>query len=308
MAAEPLTEIDPKRANVVYHDWEADTYDEKWSISFDQRCIDYAVGRFAKAMGGQPRRFGTVLEVGCGTGFFLLNVAQAGYVGRAHATDISEGMVRVCVANGARLGIDVEGRTADAERLPYDDDTFDLVMGHAFVHHIPDLDRAFAEMWRVLKPGGRLVVAGEPTYLGDAVANQVKRATRIMVKAAAALFGRERVLRAPAQLPPGEQEAAGLEWHVDLHIFTPAELRRLAESAGFEQVETVTEELTANWFGWVTRTAEAMLAPGILGERYPLLAYRLWKTLFWIDERLLHHVVPDDLFYNAILSAVKPLR
>src|SRR2546427_676429 len=35
---------DPKLANVLYHDWEADSYDEKWSISYDERCIDYAVG------------------------------------------------------------------------------------------------------------------------------------------------------------------------------------------------------------------------------------------------------------------------
>ena len=37
---------DNKLAQVLYHDWEAQTYDEKWSISFDERCIDYARGRF----------------------------------------------------------------------------------------------------------------------------------------------------------------------------------------------------------------------------------------------------------------------
>ena len=36
---------DPKLANVLYHDWEAGSYDEKWSISYDERCIDYATGR-----------------------------------------------------------------------------------------------------------------------------------------------------------------------------------------------------------------------------------------------------------------------
>ena len=38
---------DTKLAQVLYHDWEATTYDEKWSISFDERCIDYAKARFA---------------------------------------------------------------------------------------------------------------------------------------------------------------------------------------------------------------------------------------------------------------------
>lgn len=306
MAAEPAPPIDPREANIVYHDWEAGTYDEKWSISFDERCIDYAEGRFAKAMHGRPRPFDTVLEVGTGTGFFLLNLAQAGYIGEAHATDISEQMVKVCVENGRRLGIEVHGKPADAEALPYPDATFDLVIGHAFVHHIPDLDTAFAEFLRVLKPGGRLIVAGEPTLIGDAVANQFKRATRMAVKTAAAVFGRERVLRRPADMDAEDWEAAALEWHVDLHIFTPGELRDLALKARFEQVETFTEELTANWFGWVSRTAEAMLAEGILPERYPLVAYRAWKSLFWLDEHVLRRVLPKDVFYNAILTATRP--
>lgn len=313
MAAAPIHDtpdpgpapIDPKHANIVYHDWEATTYDDKWSISFDQRCIEYAVGRFAKALGGTPRRFETVLEVGGGTGFFLLNVAQAGYVGEAYATDISEEMVKVCVRNGQRLGIEVTGRAADAEELPFPDDTFDLVMGHAFIHHVPDLDKAFSEFRRVLKPGGRLIIAGEPTFLGDAVANQVKRVTRLGVKTAAALLGRDRVL-APYAHSDDDAEAASLEAHVDLHIFTPRELEDWADRGGFTQVETFTEELTANWFGWATRTAEAMLAEGILPDRYPLLAYRTWRSLFWIDNHVLSRVVPKDLFYNAILTAVRP--
>lgn len=310
MAAAPLHDpapaIDPKHANIVYHDWEATTYDDKWSISFDERCIDYAVGRFARALGGTPQRFDKVLEVGGGTGFFLLNVAQAGYVGEAYATDISEEMVKVCVANGRRLGIEVTGRAADAESLPFEDDTFDLVMGHAFLHHVPDLDVAFAEFRRVLKPGGRLIIAGEPTLLGDAIANQVKRVVRVGIKAAAAVLGRDRVLAAP-HWAPEDAEAAALEAHVDLHIFTPGELRTWATAGGFAQVETFTEELTANWFGWATRTAEAMLAPGILPDAYPLFAYRAWKTLFALDNRVLRRVLPQDIFYNAILTAVRPL-
>jgi SAM-dependent methyltransferase len=300
-----MTAVDPREANVVYHDWEAGTYDDKWSISFDERCIDYAVGRFATALGGTPRRFEDVLEVGGGTGFFLLNVAQGGYVGRAHTTDISPRMVEVCVANGRRLGIEVEGRTAEAERLPYPDASFDLVMGHAFLHHVPDLPAAMAEMKRVLRPGGTLVIAGEPTLLGDAVANQVKRATRVAIKAAAALLGRDRVL-APPHHAPEDAEAAALEAHVDLHIFTPGQLRDLATAAGFVEVTTRTEELTANWFGWATRTAEAMLAPGILPDRYPFTAYRIWRTLFRLDQSVLARVVPAPLFYNAVMSATRP--
>ena len=299
-------ELDIKTKQIVYHDWESGHYDDKWSISFDDRCIDYALGRYLKAV-PDGRRYEKVLEVGCGTGFFLLNLAQAGVIGEAHCTDISEGMVDVCVMNGARLGIDVEGRVADAERLPYGDAEFDLVIGHAVVHHLPDLEQAFSEFLRVLKPGGRLVIAGEPTRIGDRIANQFKRAARIGVKTAAAVLGAERVLADPfAALPPEEREAAALETEVDLHIFQPEDLERLARDAGFGEVRSETEELTANWFGWTTRTVEAMVGEDRLPARYPWYAYRVWSKLFAFDDRVLAKFVPKGVFYNAILTGVKP--
>ena len=55
---------DNKLAQVLYHDWEAQTYDEKWSISFDQRCTDYARDRFAAITGcPEPWPYGTALEI-----------------------------------------------------------------------------------------------------------------------------------------------------------------------------------------------------------------------------------------------------
>jgi ubiquinone/menaquinone biosynthesis C-methylase UbiE len=169
---------DPKLANVLYHDWEAASYDEKWSISFDQRCIDYARDRFANIAGTAGWPYGDVLEVGCGTGFFLLNLKLAAVINRGYVTDLSPGMVEVAQCNARKLGFGVEGRVADAERIPYDDATFDLVIGHAVLHHIPDVEQTFREVLRVLKPGGRFVFAGEPTKWGDYVARRLSRAGR----------------------------------------------------------------------------------------------------------------------------------
>ena len=57
-------------------------------------------------------------------------------------------MVEAAKENARRLGFEVSGRVADAERLPYEDDTFDVVVGHAVIHHIPDVELAFREMLR----------------------------------------------------------------------------------------------------------------------------------------------------------------
>ena len=182
-SAEPTPEdierawSDPKLANVIYHDWEAETYDEKWSISFDERCIDYARDRFAAVAGTDGWPYGKALEIGCGTGFFLLNLKQAGVLDEAHVTDLSPGMVSAAIRNGAALGFDVDGRVADAESIPYDDATFDLVVGHAVLHHIPDVELALREVLRVLKPGGRFVFAGEPTTIGDWYARKLGHLT-----------------------------------------------------------------------------------------------------------------------------------
>src|SRR6201999_2531077 len=69
---------DRKLANVLYHDWEAANYDDKWSISYDERCITYAADRFRHGAGDARWPYGRALELGCGTGFFLLNLMQAG--------------------------------------------------------------------------------------------------------------------------------------------------------------------------------------------------------------------------------------
>src|SRR6202012_1387583 len=171
---------DTKLAQVLYHDWEAETYDEKWSISYDQRCVDYARGRFDAAVPDEVLRelpYDRALELGCGTGFFLLNLIQAGVARRGSVTDLSPGMVKVATRNGQSLGLDIDGRVADAEGIPYEDDTFDLVVGHAVLHHIPDVELSLREVIRVLKPGGRFVFAGEPTSVGNSYARALANLT-----------------------------------------------------------------------------------------------------------------------------------
>ena len=69
---------DTKLAQVLYHDWEAETYDDKWSISYDERCIDYARGRFDAIVPHASLPYERAMELGCGTGFFLLNLMQSG--------------------------------------------------------------------------------------------------------------------------------------------------------------------------------------------------------------------------------------
>ncbi|MDQ1736111.1 MAG: hypothetical protein QOH56_2362 [Pseudonocardiales bacterium] len=297
---------DPKLANVLYHDWEAGSYDAKWSISFDQRCIDYARDRFSHVAGIEGWPYGKALEVGCGTGFFLLNLKLAGVLDQGHVTDLSPGMVEVALRNGAGLGFELEGRVADAESVPYPDNNFDLVIGHAVLHHIPDVEQAFREVLRVLKPGGRFVFAGEPTRYGDFVARRLSRLTWWATTHATRWSRLGGWSRTQSDLDESSR-AAALEAVVDLHTFHPAELRRLAHRAGSVDVQTRTDELTAAWFGWPVRTFEAAVPRDKLGFGWANFAFRGWQGLHTLDSNLLSRIVPAGLFYNVEITGTKPV-
>ena len=297
---------DPKLANVVYHDWESGTYDEKWSISYDDRCIAYARDRFAAIAGTAGWPYRRALEVGAGTGFFLLNLKQAGVVGEGHVTDISPGMVEAARRNARVLGYEVEGRVADAESLPYEDDTFDLVVGHAVLHHIPDLDRAFSEVLRVLRPGGRFAFAGEPTRAGDWYARRLGRLTWWATTTLTALPPLAQRWARPGDELAEQSAEAALEAVVDLHTFDPRALEDTARRAGAHRVRTVTEELTAAFFGWPARTFECAVNPERLGVRWASFAYRTWQRLSALDSEVLAKIVPARYFYNVLLTGTKP--
>ncbi|HEX2030538.1 MAG TPA: class I SAM-dependent methyltransferase [Actinomycetota bacterium] len=297
--------LDPKEANARYHDAAAASYDAKWAISLDEPSRSYVARRAGRML--PAGHYGRVLEVGCGTGFWILNLWQSGYVGRAHATDISEGMLAACATNAEGIGCPIALRPADAERLPYEDGSFDLVTGHAFLHHLPEPRAALREIHRVLAPGGAMLIAGEPTRAGDRLAGVAKRSVLAAFRAASALPAVRALGRPPPPAPATDDERIlrDLEFAVDLHTFEPAEVAAWARAEGFTGVRVETEELLSSLAGWAVRTFEAQVRPGLLGPRWGRFAYRTYLALYRIDEAL-YRAVPRRLFYNLLLYGERP--
>ncbi len=100
-----------------------------------------------------------VLECACGTG--LLTVPMAGKVRRLIATDYSDGMLKQLIKKVARFS-NVKVSQASILELPFEDDKFDKVVAANVIHLLDDPDKALAEMVRVCKNGGQLII---PTYI-----------------------------------------------------------------------------------------------------------------------------------------------
>lgn len=292
-----------REVNTAYHDLAAASYDAKWGIDFGELGQSQVAAKLGKALGEKPGHWEHALEIGAGTGYFSLNLMAAGTIGHLTATDIAPGMLTALRANADSLGLDVDTVVTDAERLPFPDDAFDLVLGHAVLHHIPDLEIAAAEFMRVLRPGGTLVFCGEPSANGDRIAAWPKRAA-----VAAAPLWRRAVGAGSRDDNGGSDPDYGhaMEAEVDVHAFDPGALRDLLADAGFEGVHIRGEELLSNLYGWVLRTVESTAEPSEIPNRWRLFAFRSYLALQKVDSAVLEPRLPPQLFYNLVFSARKP--
>ncbi len=121
---------------------EAHRYTKEWHIP--------GAAEFDKARGLK------VLEIGCGLGTDGAQFAEAGadYTG----VDLTEAAVDLARRRFELSNLPGSFRTADAEKLDFADESFDVVYSHGVLHHTPETGKAIQEIHRVLRPGGRAVV------------------------------------------------------------------------------------------------------------------------------------------------------
>lgn len=100
---------------------------------------------------------GKVLEVGCGAGWEAVRWAQAGM--EVHGIDLSDAALDLARKNLEHNNVTAELRWGNAEELPYEDDSFDIVASLGVLHQTQSTEKAVSEVYRVLRPGGEAMIS-----------------------------------------------------------------------------------------------------------------------------------------------------
>ena len=145
-----------------------------------------------------------VLDVAAGTGNTALAAARRG--AQVTATDLVPSMLETAARRAAAEGLELDTQVADAQELPFEDGTFDVVLSSFGAMYAPDQRRAASELIRVCRPGGRIGLAN---WTPDGL---IARLQRAMMS----------VMPPPPQPPPGPPPVA---WGTEQHcrdLFGPA--------------------------------------------------------------------------------------
>ena len=156
----------------------AKRYFDRWAHTYDKSILQHMLFRvshemFIKEIAAIKKAGFKVLDIGCGTGELAKKLTSRFKKAVVHGVDISETMINK--ANAKKMKKAAKFKVGDVERLPYGDNTFDvLTCSHSF-HHYPNKERAISEMHRVLKPNGRLMIidGSRDSLLGRIIFNIV---------------------------------------------------------------------------------------------------------------------------------------
>lgn len=244
-------------------------FDEIYLTRYERTDYLREFARFNEARGKR------VLEIGVGAGSDFRSWVENG--ARVSGIDLTEAAIRLTSEHLEVKGLDGanhELQSADAEQLPFADNTFDVVYSYGVLHCTPDTDAALAEAFRVLKPGGelRVMVYHVPSWTGFMLwVRYGLMVGRPLVSQKQVIFER---LESPGTKAYSLQEA-----------------RELVSSIGFIEI-----------------SVESRLCPGDRLNILPSARYRGWfYGIVWrLYPRWLVSLLGDRFGLNLLIRAIKP--
>lgn len=201
-------------------------------------------------MSGEEQK--RVLDVGTGAGMLALLYAEAGH--RVTGLDLSEAMLREARRRCQRSGLSCEFVRGNAEALPFEDRTFDLVTNRIMLWTLPNPGIAVREWVRVLRPGGRVVIFGNHPDLAPRQSSLLEVGMRSMRSLSAARFGRFNghddsfwkawQARARHELPFHHAPAPKVKALLDAAGLAETEVVSIADRIGDVQKKTFRDRIT----------------------------------------------------------------
>jgi ubiquinone/menaquinone biosynthesis C-methylase UbiE len=276
--------------NRRFHDEvEAELYDQRMGIRHDAEATARMLAELETVLGGPLPRGGSVLDVGSGTGHVAVKLAKSGRFARVVATDISPKML-ACARNSAEAEhCRVETVETDMVRLPFEDQSFDLVVGCAVLHHLPDPVAFMPEVLRVLRPGAPCIFIGDPSTWGSRISNVMKLPLLIANRTFKAVTGKP--LRSPWESD-----------HIDVHTFSKRDVGPL--TAGFEGIRIVPEGFLEPLLDIAFLTTVRERLSGVPGVT-PTVSVVRWTSRH-LDRAVFDRVVPADFLVAMKFSARRP--
>ena len=185
--------------------------------------------------------YSSALEIGSGTGYLSYGMLKHKAFGRYIPTDISVRFLRDLRARTAGLSVQPLLYAADANHLPFSDDTFDAVLGNSVLHHFLDYPSTLAQTFRLLRKGG-IAVFFEPIATGNGyIGMLVKMMLSIESEFQMKVFTRQErkkmssLVAHPLILKRNKAKRNWLKTIEDKYVFDTIQLAQLAREIGFRE-------------------------------------------------------------------------
>lgn len=268
-----------------------DEYEEEYHTSKDKVKDLLKLWRLDKTLPIVDKAF---LDVACGPGWLTAGLMQQRRIRNAtfHACDISATGLEMLAtfAKNNKTSHELELSVQNAEKLRFEKNSFDFIIGHSMLHHLPDYETFLKDCRRFLKPGG-IALFGEPFALGyGLLAACLKIAQNDLGTNYDEIQGLYDNITYRITQPKKRLKSL-----VDKHLFFQSEISQLVQQIGFSSVEFVSF-MNRDYYQNQFVSNELRLSYGINDEQLIKRASTIYKTIF--------DIFNSDRFVNALSAFI----
>jgi ubiquinone/menaquinone biosynthesis C-methylase UbiE len=230
-----------------------------------------------------PRKKEVMIDICCGTGTLCLNVIPKLGFSKCIAIDNSRVAIEV-LEKRIQKNQPIEARNEDITKTSFGKDSIDAIYGNSFLHHIPNNHNFFSETFRILRPGGIVVLTGEPTVAADVLENIIMMT---LIKGLD-IIGLRRTKQYDDQSPV-----------TDIWLYEEESLRQMLVDTGFIDIKIHGFGILVPLLNWPS----ALVFGKIFGKSMQPDWY--WRIFGWLDRKLFSWL-PANKHSHLVIAARKP--